>query len=82
MITEFFINIIFSLVTGMLGLLPDVTWSVDTSAFSYFLDIVRIAGYMLPIDTVIAIIALIVDFTIVRIILAIPRAIWDLFPLV
>lgn len=82
MISEFFLNIIFGLVSGMLDILPDVSWSVDTSAFSYFLDIVRVAGYMLPIDTVIAIVAIIIDLTIVRIVIAIPKAIWDLLPLV
>lgn len=82
MISEFFLNIIFGLVSGMLEILPDISWSVDTSAFSYFLDIVRVAGYMLPMDTVVAIIALIVDLTIIRIVIAIPKAIWDLLPLV
>ena len=82
MISEFFLNIIFGLVSGMLEILPEVSWSVDTSAFSYFLDIVRVAGYMLPIDTVIAIVAIIIDLTIIRIAIAIPKAIWDLLPLV
>ena len=82
MISEFFLNIIFGLVSGMLEILPDVSWTVETSAFSYFLDIVRVAGYMLPIDTVIAIVAIIIDLTIIRIVIAIPKAIWDLLPLV
>lgn len=81
MISEFFINIIFSLVTGMLEILPDLEWSVDTSAFGYFLDTVRVASYMLPMGTVNAIVGLIVDLTIIRFVLAVPRAIWDLFPL-
>lgn len=82
MISEFFLNIIFSLVSGMLNLLPDISWSVETSSFTFFLDIIRIAGYMLPIDTVISIVAIIVDLTLIRIAIAIPKAIWDLLPLV
>ena len=82
MITEFFINIVFNLVSGMLELLPDITWSVDTSAFTFFLDAIRVAGYMLPVNTVIAICDLVIALTIFRIVISIPKAIWDLFPLV
>ena len=80
MITEFFLNIVFTLVSGMLELMPDITWSVDTSSFSFFLDIIRIVGYMFPIDTIVHIIGIIVDLTLVRIALAIPKSIWDLLP--
>ena len=82
MITEFFLNIVFTLVSGMLEILPEISWSVDTSAFTFFLNIIRIVGYMFPVDTVIAIIALIFDLTLIRIFIAIPKAIWDLLPLV
>lgn len=82
MISEFFINIIFTLVSGMLKLLPDIQWSVDTTAFQYFLDIVKVVGYLLPMDTVSTIIGLIIDLTIFRILIAIPKAIWDLLPMV
>lgn len=82
MISEFFLNIIFACVSGMLEILPDLEWSVDTSAFGYFLDTVRVVSYMLPMGTVTAIVALIVDLTIIRIVIAIPKAIWGLLPLV
>ena len=80
MISEFFLNIIFKFLSGMLNLLPDVTWSVDTTAFSYFLDIVRIVGYLVPAQTVYAIITLIVAFTVFRIIISLIKTIWDLLP--
>lgn len=82
MISEFFINIIFNIVTGLFSLLPDVTWNVESTAFTYFLDILKIAGYMLPMDTVAAIAGLIVALTTFRIIISIVRTIWDLLPLV
>ena len=78
MISEFFLNIIFKFLSGMLNLLPDVSWSVDTTAFSYFLDIVRIVGYLVPAQTVYAIITLIVAFTVFRIIISLKKTIWDL----
>ena len=80
MISEFFLIMIFKVLSGMLNLLPDVSWSVDTTAFSYFLDIVRIVGYLVPAQTVYAIITLIVAFTVFRIIISLIKTIWDLLP--
>lgn len=82
MISEFFLNIIFNIVSGMLGVLPEIEWSVETTAFEYFLDIIRVAGYMLPMQTVSQIISLVVGLTLFRILIAIPKTIWELLPLV
>ena len=82
MITEFFIDIIFSLLSGMLSALPEITWSVDTSAFTFISDIFRVVGYLFPVQTVSSIISLIFGLTVFRILISIPKAIWDLFPLV
>ncbi len=82
MISEFFLNIVFNLVTWMFELLPDITWSVDSSAFSYFLDIIRVVGYMLPAATVTAICTLIISFTVFRIVIAVIKSVWDLLPFV
>lgn len=82
MISEFFLNIIFNIVSGMLGLLPEISWSVETSAFGYFLDIVRVVGYLMPGSTVTAIITLIVGINIFKIVISAIRTLWDLLPLV
>lgn len=82
MISEFFIGIIFTLVSSFFNLMPDVTWSVDTSAFSYFLTILKVAGYIFPWSTVVAIAGLIVGLSIFRIVIAFIKSIWDLLPLV
>lgn len=82
MISEFFLNIIFKLVSGMFSVVPDITFSVDTTAFQYFVDILKVACYMLPMGTVSAIIGIIVGLAWLRIQVAIIRTIWDLLPLV
>ena len=82
MISEFLLNIVFNIVSGFLNLLPDINFSVDSSAFEYFLGIVRVAAYMLPMKTVSAIITLIVGLTVFRIVIAFIKAIWDLLPVV
>lgn len=82
MLSKFFLDIVFNFLTGFLDLLPDISWSVDTSFFGYFTDVVRVAAYMLPLETVRALINLIISLTIFRIIISIPKAIWDLLPFV
>lgn len=82
MISEFFLNIIFNIVSGLLSLLPDITWSVETSAFEYFVSIIQCVGYLLPWGTVSTIVSLIVALSIFRIIIAIIKSVWDLLPLV
>lgn len=80
MISEFFLNIIFNIVSGFFGMLPEFSWSVETSAFQYFLSILQVAGYMFPWGTVVAICGLIVGLSIFRVVIAFIKAIWDLLP--
>ena len=80
MISEFFLNIIFNIVSGFFSLMPEFEWSVETSAFSYFLSILKVAGYMFPWGTVVAICGLIVGLSIFRVVIAFIKAIWDLLP--
>ena len=82
MIGEFLLNIVFKIVTDILSLLPSFEINVDSTAFEYFLGIVRVASYMLPMGTVSAIISLIVSLTIFRIVIAFIKTIWDLLPVV
>ena len=82
MIGEFLLNIIFTIVSGFLSLLPPIDFSVESTAFDYFLGIVRVASYMLPMGTVSTILGLIVSLTIVRIVIAFIKTIWDLLPVV
>ena len=80
MITEFFLNIVFGIVSGFFSLLPNFSWSVDSSAFSYMMSIFQVAGYMFPWGTVVAIVGLIVGLSIFRIVIAFIKSIWDLLP--
>lgn len=82
MVSEFFLNIVFGLVSGFFKLMPDITWDVNTSAFQYFIDILRIAGYMFPWSTVVAIVGIIFALSIFRVVVAFIKSIWDLLPLV
>lgn len=80
MITHGLLTVLFGIVSGFFSLLPSVSWSVDTSAFSYFVSILQVAGYIFPWGTVTAIAALIFSLSIFRIVIAFIRAVWDLLP--
>ena len=80
MISEFFLNIVFNIVTGLFEAAPDVTWSVDTGFFGYVNDFLSIAGYLLPMGTVVAIVDLIIVITIFKVFIALGHTIWDLLP--
>lgn len=82
MISEFFLNIVFNIVSGMFALLPDFSWNVDSSVFSHIMDILKFAGYIFPWSTVVAIAGLIVSISIFRIVVSAIKTLWDLLPLV
>lgn len=82
MISEFFLNIVFNIVQYFFGIMPAISWDVNTSAFSYFLNIIRVVSYMFPWYTVSAIFSLVVAFTLFRIVISFLKSIWDILPLV
>ena len=81
MISEFLLDIVFGIVSGLLKMLPDITWNVETSAFAYIIDIIRVVAYMLPWGTVTTIVGLIIAFTIFKFWISVIRTIWDLLPI-
>lgn len=82
MISEFFINLVFDIVEGLLTILPDISWSVESSFFDYLISFIKMVGYLLPWGTVTMICSLVVALSIFRIVVSIIKTIWDLLPLV
>lgn len=82
MISEFFLNIIFQLLEWLLRMLPDISFSADWSTTSTFFGVVRCVLYMLPLNTISAIVGLLLAISGFRVIIAIVKTIWDLLPLV
>ena len=80
MISEFMMNIVFSILTGLLSLLPNISWDVNSGAVGTFMDVISCVTYMLPMGTVIAITSLVVSLMVFRIVIAIIKTIWDLLP--
>ena len=84
MIVEKLLDFFFAIASLLFDwFMPDrMDWTVNTSAWAYVSDILNMVAYMLPINTITAIIALIVDIAIVRILIAIIRTVWGFIPFV
>lgn len=81
MISEFFLNIIFTLVGWMLQPLPEITVPALGSTSTFF-DFVRCGLYLLPLNTISTIVGILVAISLFRIFIAIVKTIRDLLPLV
>ena len=82
MISEFVLNIVFGIVSGLLSLLPDIQWSVDSAALTTFLGYVKVGSYLLPMGTVATITTLIIAIIGFRIVISLIKTIWELLPVV
>lgn len=82
MISEFLLNIVFGIVEGALSILPAFDWNIKSSFFQGALDVIRVAGYLLPMDTIATMISIVVFLTLFRIAVSLIKTIWELLPLV
>lgn len=82
MITEALLTLLFGVADGLCSALPDITWSVDTTAWQYAQDILDMIGYLLPMGHIKMIIALIFDITLIRIGISVARTIMGFIPFV
>ncbi len=80
MIIEGICNVIFGLLSGFFSLLPDIQWNIRADFFTKFFEILRMVCYLLPMGTVGAILALVIAFTIFRIVIALIKTLWNLIP--
>ena len=82
MISEFILNIVFNIVEGVFSILPVFEWNVQGAFFQGALDMMRLAGYVLPMGTITAIIVIINTLLLIRIGVSLIKTIWELLPLV
>lgn len=82
MIGEFLLNIVFNIVEGALSILPAFDWNVKSAFFQGFLDVLRLACYMLPMGSIVTMISIVVFLTLFRIAVSLIKTIWELLPLV
>ena len=82
MITEAIFNVLFGAADKAFGLLPDIVWTVDTSAWDYIYDIMSMVAYLMPFQTVRNIMSMIIAIIVFRIVVALIRAVYGFIPFV
>lgn len=82
MISEFFIDAGFGIADKFLSMLPDMTWSIETSAWEYAKDFLDMICYLLPLNTIRNIVSFIVAVAFVRIVISFARTIMGFIPFV
>ena len=80
MIFEAIFNVIFYPLYGLLSLLPDISWEVHPDVFESFFAFIRLAGYLLPMGTVLSILKYVVLFNVFKILISIIKTVWNLIP--
>lgn len=80
MITEAFMNFLFNVSKTLFALIPDISWDVNEEVFDSFFQFIRMAGYLLPMGTVITILGIIFAFNVLKIVISIIKTIWAILP--
>ena len=80
MIVEAILAVLFSGADILLGFIPVIEWTVDTSAWTYARDIMSMIAYMLPMGHIKAVIALLVSVTLFRIAVSLIRFLTSIIP--
>lgn len=71
MITELLLTGLFGVADFMLGLLPPIEWTVDTSAWEFGRDALSMICWLLPMNTIRALIGVIITLALFRILISV-----------
>ncbi|MGN1155983.1 MAG: hypothetical protein ACI4TK_07385 [Agathobacter sp.] len=82
MITELLLSGLFGVADILLGFMPEIEWTVNTSAWQYAGDILSMICYLLPLGHITAAIAFIISLGLFRISIAFIRFVLSLIPFI
>lgn len=82
MVTQGLIQIVLKIFGGVFSVLPDISINVQSSAYATFMDMVSGVIYLLPVGTIFTIFSIIMSIWTFKILIAIPKAIWEVLPIV
>lgn len=80
MITEFLLDLAFGILSGLFSLFPDISWSVPVSVVSGVTQFFHVIFYIVPMQTVFSIAALVIALHSFRIVIALVKTLWDVLP--
>ena len=82
MITTAVINVLWSIASPILALIPDIAINYDGIANSTVYQFIRAGLYFLPMETVTKILTLVIALWVLRIVIAFLHSIWAALPIV
>lgn len=82
MVTELILSGLFGVADILLGFMPEIEWTMNTSAWEYVGDILSMICYLLPMGHIKAAIAFIIALGVFRISIAFIRFILGMIPFV
>lgn len=86
MVTEKLLDFLFLIADKLLGILPEFSYTStirrNWSSYLGFWQYVEMGAYLLPLDTIVSIISLVIVISLFRLAVSVIRAVWDLLPFV
>lgn len=82
MITELILSGFFGIADIFFGLMPEIEWTLDTSAWEYGRDVLSMIAYLLPMGHIKAAISLIIALGVFRITVAVLMEIKAFIPFI
>ena len=82
MITELILTGFFGVADFVIGCLPEMEWTINTSAWAYAGDILSMICYLLPMAHIQGIVAFIISLGVFRITVSVIRFVLGLLPFV
>lgn len=80
MLTEVALSGVFDLVYGLLSLLPDLEWTMDTTILVTVVQFLQVIFYIVPVGTVVQILFIQFALQTFRITVSLIKTIWQLIP--
>lgn len=80
MLTEVALSGVFELVYGLLSLLPDLEWTMDTTILVTVVQFLQVIFYIVPVGTVVQILFIQLTLQTFRITVSLIKTIWQLIP--
>lgn len=80
MIVQGILDILFGVITIVLGMLPITSFAFDLSSLGVFFDIITSVNYVIPLSTALQILFIVIGLQVFRIVVALVKLLWDVIP--
>ena len=80
MIIQAVFDLLFMVVYAICGFIPVADWTIPSGVVSTISSIIHTCCYFLPMDTVIAILGIVIWFNIFRVVVSFIKTLWQIIP--